>query len=68
MIEPWITVPSYLIYRYFHYEEYALAVDVPCPFGELGKEAFDGNAAILFKLLEPIPIGQIGGMGHSLPS
>jgi SAM-dependent methyltransferase len=52
MIEPWITVPSYLLYRYFHHEECSLAVDVRRPFGELGKRAFDGNAAIPFKLLQ----------------
>jgi SAM-dependent methyltransferase len=52
MIEPWITVPSYLLYRYFHHEDCSLAVDVRRPFGELGKRAFDGNAAIPFKLLK----------------
>ena len=52
MIEPWITVPSYLLYRYFHHEDCSLAVDVSRPFGELGKKAFDGNAAIPFKLLQ----------------
>ena len=52
MIEPWITVPSYLLYRYFHHEDCSLAVDVHCPFGALEKRAFDGNAAIPFKLLQ----------------
>src|SRR5437867_2915310 len=52
MIEPWITVPSYLLYRYFHHEDCSLAVDVRRPFGELDKRAFDGNAAIPFKLLK----------------
>jgi SAM-dependent methyltransferase len=52
MIEPWITVPSYLLYRYFHHEDCSLAVDVCHPFGESGKRAFDGNAAIPFKLLK----------------
>ena len=52
MIEPWITVPSYLLYRYFHHEECSLTVNVCCPFGELGKQAFDGNAAIAFKVLK----------------
>jgi SAM-dependent methyltransferase len=52
MIEPWITVPSYFLYRYFHHEDCSLAVDVRRPFGEGGKEAFDGNAAIPFKLLK----------------
>jgi SAM-dependent methyltransferase len=60
MIEPWITVPSYLLYRYFHHEECALAVDVRCPFGELGKQAFDGSAAIPFKLLKQCKAGALG--------
>jgi SAM-dependent methyltransferase len=51
MIEPWITAPSYLLYRYFHHEECSLTVDMRRPFGELEKRAFDGNAAIPFKLL-----------------
>jgi hypothetical protein len=37
---------------YFHHEDCSLAVDVRPPFGEVGKEAFDGNAAIPFKLLK----------------
>lgn len=52
MIEPWITVPSYLLYRYLHHEECSLAVDLRRPFGESDKRAFDGNAAIPFKLLK----------------
>jgi SAM-dependent methyltransferase len=52
MIEPWITAPSYLLYRYFHHEECSLSVNVRRPFGELGKRALDGNAAIPFKLLK----------------
>jgi SAM-dependent methyltransferase len=57
MIEPWITVPSYLLYRYFHHEDCSLAVDVRRPFGEVGKEAFDGNAALPFKLLKQCQLG-----------
>jgi hypothetical protein len=51
MIELWITVLSYLLYRYFHHEDCSLAVDVHRPFGKLDKRAFNGNAAIPFKLL-----------------
>jgi SAM-dependent methyltransferase len=57
MIEPWITAPSYLLYRYFHHEDCSLKVDVRCPFGEMGKKAFDGNAAIPFKLLNQFKSG-----------
>jgi predicted SAM-dependent methyltransferase len=59
MIEPWITLPSYILYRYFHHEDCSLAVDVHRPFGELGKEAFDGNAAIPFKLLKQCQSGAL---------
>jgi SAM-dependent methyltransferase len=57
MIEPWITVPSYLLYRYFHHEDCSLEVDLRCPFGELDKKAFDGNAAIPFKILKQFKEG-----------
>jgi hypothetical protein len=33
-------------------EDCSLVVDLRCPFDELGKKAFDGNAAIPFKLLK----------------
>jgi SAM-dependent methyltransferase len=51
MIEPWITPPSYVLYRYFHHEDCSLGVDLRRPFDHAGKKAFDGNAAIPFKLL-----------------
>jgi SAM-dependent methyltransferase len=57
LIEPWITVPSYLLYRYFHHEDCSLAVDVRRPFGAGGKQAFEGNAAIPFKLLKQYKAG-----------
>lgn len=57
MIEPWITAPSYLLYRYLHHEECSLAVDLRRPFGESDKRAFDGNAAIPFKLLKQFKPG-----------
>jgi SAM-dependent methyltransferase len=52
MIEPWITPPSYLLYRYCHHEQCSLKIDVCQPFEAGGKNAFDGNAAIPFKLLQ----------------
>ncbi len=52
MIEPWITCPSYLLYRYFHDEDCSLRIDVRQPFGRSEKRAFDGNAAIPFKVLK----------------
>ena len=57
MIEPWTTGPSYLLYRYFHHEDCSLKVDLRRPFNDLGKTAFDGNAAIPFKLLKQSKAG-----------
>jgi len=52
VIEPWITCPSYLLYRYFHDEDCSLRIDIRQPFGHSDKKAFDGNAAIPFKVLK----------------
>jgi hypothetical protein len=54
MIEPWITCPSYLLYRYFHDEDCSLRIDIRQPFGRSEKKAFDGNAAIPFKVLKQV--------------
>jgi hypothetical protein len=52
MIEPWITGPSYMLYRYFHDEDCSLGIDIRQPFGDSDKRAFDGNAAIPFKVMK----------------
>ena len=51
MVEPWITPPSWVLYRFFHQEECRLGVDVARPFESLGKAALDGNAAIPYLAL-----------------
>jgi hypothetical protein len=50
MTEPWITPFSYLLYRYFHHEDCTLDIDLRRPFEAGRKKAFDGNAAIPYKL------------------
>ena len=52
MIEPWITPFSFVVYRLFHHEECRLALDLECALNESGKKAFDGNAAIPYRLLK----------------
>jgi len=32
MVEPWITLPSWILYRFFHHEACRLTVDVTRPF------------------------------------
>jgi SAM-dependent methyltransferase len=51
MIEPWISPFSYVLYRYFHHEDCSLSIDLNHCF-EPNKNAFDGNAAIPFKLFQ----------------
>jgi SAM-dependent methyltransferase len=51
MIEPWITPFSYLLYRYLHHEDCTLRIDLRRPFDPTRKKAFDGNAAIPYKLV-----------------
>jgi SAM-dependent methyltransferase len=51
MVEPWITLPSWVLYRFFHQEDCRLGVDVARPFESEAKAALDGNAAIPYLAL-----------------
>jgi ubiquinone/menaquinone biosynthesis C-methylase UbiE len=49
LVEPWVTPLSFLIYRFFHQESCTFS-EPWTPFaakGDVAKEAFDGNAAVL---------------------
>ena len=61
-IEPWITPPSYILYRYFHHEDCKLAIDIADPFRSTGKQAFDGNAAIPFQLVRSLRTHPAAGL------
>lgn len=61
MIEPWITAPSWVLYRYFHHEECRLGVDVARPFDSDAKAALEGNAAIPY-----LALGRLSGTGLPL--
>jgi SAM-dependent methyltransferase len=51
MIEPWITPFSFVIYRWFHHEDCVLGVNLDDAFSG-GKQAFDGNAAIPYRVVQ----------------
>jgi SAM-dependent methyltransferase len=51
MVEPWITLPSWILYRFFHHEECRLGVDVARPFASKAKGPLEGNAAIPYLAL-----------------
>ncbi len=55
LVEPWITPFSWLVYRFFHQEECRLSVDPWQPFPRQGKDSFDGDAAVPWRLLRTTP-------------
>lgn len=72
-VEPWITPLSFVLYRYLHHEECRLRVDLAHAFDESRKQAFDGNAAIPFRLLRHLRGDAAGGplrllSAHSFPA
>jgi len=61
MVEPWITPPSWILYRFLHHEDCRLRIDVAQPFGSAPKDALEGNAAIPYLVL-----ARLGGAGLPL--
>jgi SAM-dependent methyltransferase len=59
MIEPWITPPSWVLYRYLHHEDCRLGVDLTRPFGGDDKAALEGNAAIPYLTLARVREGTL---------
>jgi len=51
LVEPWITPFSWLIYRFFHQEDCRLGVDPWQPFPAHGKDSFDGDAAVPWRIV-----------------
>jgi len=53
VVEPWVTPLSFPIYRWLHQESCRLRLDPwdPFPEGEGAKEAFDGDAAVVWSLV-----------------
>ena len=49
-MEPWITPFSWPIYRFVHQESCRLSVDPWKPFPAAGKDSFDGDAAVPWKM------------------
>jgi SAM-dependent methyltransferase len=61
MVEPWITLPSFVLYRFLHHEQCRLGVDVTRPFAADAKAALEGNAAIPY-----LALGRLRGAGLPL--
>ena len=50
LVEPWITPLSWIVYRFFHQEACRLSVDPWDPFPAGGKDSFEGDAAVPWKM------------------
>lgn len=67
LVEPWITPLAWVVYRFFHQEECRLGVDPWDPFPGPGKDSFDGNAALPWRLLRQTPAWEWRRLGLEPP-
>jgi SAM-dependent methyltransferase len=67
VVEPWITPLGWVVYRFFHQEECSLGVDPWRPFPGEGKDAFDGNAAVPWRLVGGTPGWEWRQLGFAAP-
>jgi SAM-dependent methyltransferase len=67
LVEPWISPLSFPIYRFLHEEECRLGVDPWHPFPGVGKRAFDGDAAMPWRLLRDTPDADWRRLGFAAP-
>jgi hypothetical protein len=66
LVEPWITPLSWVVYRFFHQEDCRLSVDPWNPFAP-GKDSFEGDAAVPWKMARDTPKRRWHELGLSPP-
>lgn len=70
VVEPWVTPLSFPIYRWLHQEGCTLSLDPWNPFGAADprrKDAFDGDAAVVWRLVRDTPEGRWRELGLEPP-
>lgn len=67
LVEPWISPLSWVVYRFFHQEGCRLSVDPWQPFPAGGKDSFDGDAAVPWKLVRATPARGWADLGFRPP-
>lgn len=67
LVEPWITPFSWPIYRFFHQEDCRLSVDPWQPFPAGGKDSFDGDAAVPWRMARDTPAERWNELGLRPP-
>ena len=67
LVEPWISPLSWVVYRFLHEELCRLSVDPWDPFPAAGKDSFDGDAAVPWKLARVTSAGRWRELGFQPP-
>jgi SAM-dependent methyltransferase len=70
VVEPWVTPFSYPIYRWLHREGCRLDLDPWDPFrvdGTKAKDAFEGDGAVVWRLLQTTPAARWQALGFAAP-
>jgi SAM-dependent methyltransferase len=69
VVEPWVTPLSYPVYRWLHPEGCRLDLDPWSPFGPdaAGKEAFQGDGAVVWRLVKDASPGRWRELGFAPP-
>ena len=67
LVEPWITPFSWPIYRFVHQEDCRLSVDPWQPFPAGGKDSFDGDAAVPWRMARDTPAERWNELGLRPP-
>lgn len=66
-VEPWVSPLSYPVYRFAHQEGCTLGLDPERPFPEEGKDVFDGDAAVVRRLVKDTPEARWRELGLAPP-
>jgi len=69
-VEPWVTALSYPVYRFLHQEGCTLGLDPWNPFAltpGAAKDAFDGDAAVVWRLVRDTPAEAWARLGFRPP-
>jgi SAM-dependent methyltransferase len=67
VVEPWVTPLSFPIYRWLHQEGCTPGLDPWSPFGPGAKDAFEGDAAVVWRLVRDTPAERWRELGLEPP-
>lgn len=68
LVEPWLTPLSWPVYRFLHQEHCRLGVDPWSPFPAEGKDSFEGDAAVPWRMVRDTPPVRWQALGFDRPA